>query len=70
MMKPSAELEKLLEEWLYSMFLLKAGIFKNELNDQPLDKCFKSEGFREISREDLLNQGLINCRGRKKVKLD
>lgn len=51
---------------MITMFLMKVGVFENELSTKSIDECLKSDVFVEISLNDLLNQQLL--RPGKKVK--
>lgn len=45
---------------------MKVGVFENELETKSIDECLKSDIFREISLNDILNQHLI--KPNKKIK--
>ena len=58
----------LVEKWMITVFLIKVGVFENELESKPIDEFLKSDIFRQITRNDLLNQHLL--RPNKKRKLN
>lgn len=53
---------------MITLFLMKVGVFENELETKSIDECLKSEVFRQINLNDLLNQHLI--RPAKKLKTE
>jgi hypothetical protein len=42
-----------------TLFLMKIGVFENELESKSIDDCFNSELLSKIDLNDLLNQHLI-----------
>jgi len=58
----------LVEKWMITVFLIKVGVFENELESKSIDEFLKSDIFRQITRNDLLNQHLL--RPNKKRKLN
>ncbi len=58
----------LVEKWMITVFLIKVGVFENELESKPIEEFLKSDIFRQITRNDLLNQHLL--RPNKKRKLN
>lgn len=66
--KVEGAFEVLVEKWMITLFLMKVGVFENELETKSIDECLKSEVFRQINLNDLLNQHLI--RPAKKLKTE
>ena len=64
----SAIFATLVEKWMITVFLIKVGVFENELEIKPIEEFLKSDIFRQITRNDLLNQHLL--RPNKKRKLN
>jgi hypothetical protein len=58
----------LVEKWMITVFLIKVGVFENELKNKPIDEFLKSDVFKQITKNDLLNQHLL--RPNKKRKLN
>lgn len=58
----------LVEKWMITVFLIKVGVFENELESKPIEEFLKSDIFKQITRNDLLNQHLL--RPNKKRKLN
>jgi hypothetical protein len=54
------------EKWMITLFLMKVGVFENELETKSIDEYLKSDIFRQINLNDLLNQHLV--RPSKRVK--
>jgi hypothetical protein len=53
---------------MITVFLIKVGVFENELKNKPIDEFLKSDVFKQITKNDLLNQHLL--RPNKKRKLN
>lgn len=51
---------------MITLFLMKVGVFENELETKSIDEYLKSDIFRQINLNDLLNQHLV--RPSKRVK--
>ena len=64
----SEPFEILMEKWTITLFLMKVGVFENELETKSIDDCLKSDVISKIDLNDLLNQHLI--RPSKKLKKD
>lgn len=58
----------LVEKWMITVFLIKVGVFENELESKPIDEFLQSDIFKQITKNDLLNQHLL--RPNKKRKLN
>ena len=44
---------------MITLFLMKVGVFENELETKSIDEYLKSDIFRQINLNDLLNQHLV-----------
>lgn len=64
----SESFEILMEKWTITLFLMKVGVFENELETKTIDECLKSDVISKIDLNDLLNQHLI--RPSKKLNKD
>jgi len=52
---------------MFTLLLMRVGIFDNELRSKSIDECLKSDVLNSIDMNDLLNQHLIKPKKRVKI---